>query len=298
MASNKEVYEKVTNKLIAAIEGGNIPWVKPWKDGGGFGGRMPLNAVTGRHYNGANVLVLWFSGYSCPGWLTFNQTRAAKASVAKGEKGTPVYYMSVLEVKDADNPGEKKKIFMAKGFTVFNVEQLADSPAKDKLLAKFAPKKVAPKPTHERKADLDAIVSATRASISYGGDRAFYSPASDRIGMPELAQFQTVDSFYSILFHELGHWTGHATRLDRIKSTMFGSNDYAAEELVAELTAAFLSHRNGLDFETQSAGYLQSWLKGFKNDTSLLIRAASAAQKAADLIQPGAIAAPELAEAA
>lgn len=289
--ANKEVYEKVTARIIKALEEGTIPWEKPWANGANS---WPRNAVTGRQYSGFNVWALMFSPYTCPGWLTFNQARAIKASVAKGEKGTPVFFMSVIQ----DKKDPDKRYFMAKGFTVFNVEQLQDSPAKAKLLAKLTvPMPVLPPDAHI--AELEAIVSATGANITYGGDRAYYMPSADRIGMPKRAQFKSTDSYYGVLFHELGHWTGAEKRLARGLTTCFGNAEYAAEELVAELTAAFLCHRNGLEFETQSAGYIAHWLKGLNNDPGLLVKAASAAQKAADLIQPPvAPAVEELEEAA
>jgi antirestriction protein ArdC len=278
MASN--VYEKVFAKVVEAMEQGTAPWIKPWQ--GGLS--MPYNAVTGRQYSGGNVLALWAAGmpYGSNGWLTFKQAIAEGCVVREGEKGTPVFFMSQATKKTPEDDEEAKgRYFFAKGFTVFNVEQLADleEGAVAKLRAKH--ETAAPVSQFERIEEAERVAKATGASVQHGGPSACYIPSLDVIRMPEADKFSTADGYYSTLFHELAHWTGHETRLKRLTPARFGSPDYAFEELVAELGAAFVCGSLGIENVGQSAAYFKNWAKACREMPDLLPRAASYANKAA-----------------
>lgn len=284
--SNADTYAKVFESVLAEMEQGRAPWVRPWSGGSSRG---PHNALTGRPYSGGNVLALWcqsaVQGYAVDGWVTFKQALGAKCVVRKGEKGTAVYYMSVANGKEKDGePAER--FFFAKGFTVFNVAQLDDLEAGAVAALTSLHSVPVVRTEYERLEAAEATVTATGASINYGGTRAFYTPSADTITMPERDTFSNASGYYGTLFHELTHWTGAETRLNRTQSGRFGGPEYAFEELVAELGAAFLSASHGLDTVTQSAAYMRAWAKGCRANPAMLASAASLAQKAANYIAP------------
>lgn len=294
--SNADTYAKVFETVLAEMEQGRAPWVRPWSGGNSHG---PHNALTGRPYSGGNVLALWcqsaLKGYGVDGWVTFKQALSAKCVVRKGEKGTAVYYMSIANGKDKADGEPTDRFFFAKGFTVFNVAQLDDlEPGAVAALTALHSAPVV-RSEYERLEAAEATVTATGASISHGGPRAFYTPSADTITMPERDSFNDASGYYGTLFHELSHWTGAEKRLNRVQSGRFGGTEYAFEELVAELGAAFLSATHGLDTVTQSAAYLRMWAKGCRANPAMLASAASLAQKAANYIAP--VATPETVEA-
>jgi antirestriction protein ArdC len=291
--TNADVYAKVTAQLIAEMEKGTVPWGRPWAGGDG----EHRNAATGRRYNGLNMLALdvtaMVRGYDLPGWLTFNQALKHECVVAKGEKATPVFYMNRITRKDRENPDESQTFFLARLFSVFNVAQLKDrepgSGAHAKLLARLGA---------TRPVDFDPVAACEAAvarlkdsgcKVLHGGDRASYSPALDRIQMPPRKTFpKGPGAYYPVLFHEAGHATGHESRLARTFGARFGDDAYAAEELVAELTAAFLCRRLGMEHVSQAASYLDHWLTRLRKDPGMLTTAASAAAKAAEWLYPHA----------
>lgn len=289
MATNKEVYAKVMGAVIEAMEKGKAPWVKPWK--GGTDLAMPYNALTGRPYNGGNILALWMSGYEHNGWCTFKQALEAGCVVRKGEKATPVFYMRTMVKRAKDEDEDDQKMFLARMYFVFNVEQLTDREGKDgaleKLKAKWARKneeldaKGKRIPAHKR---AEKVVAATGAKIAHGGDKACYIPASDSIRMPKRETFTKRDEYYGVLFHELTHWTGARERLNRGMGRFFGSPEYAFEELVAELGACFSTARLGMKHVDQSAAYIKSWATACRQHPDLLVSAASHASRAAGFI--------------
>lgn len=290
MNRTADIYANVFSAVITEMENGNAPWAKPWAAADGHA--MPYNAATGRRYTGGNVLALWLAGmgHTSNGWLTFKQAISAGCVVRKGEKGTPVFYMSVAEKTKRDEASDENAVsrfFFAKGFTVFNVDQLdeLESGALAKLKARHAIP-AAPLSAHERNAAADAMVTATGADIRHGGNSACFIPALDLVKMPELNDFDRPDSYYSTLFHELTHWSGHESRLNRITPAKFGSPDYAFEELVAELGAAFLGATFQYDTITQNAAYLRHWAKKCRETPDLLARAASLASKAVAFLAP------------
>lgn len=272
------IYETVNARIISQLEAGVIPWKKEWKVSGHSS--MPLNFQTKKPYRGINVLLLACSGFGDSRWLTYKQAQTIGAQVRKGEKGTPIVFWSMFERESKD--GDTEKLPFLRQYTVFNVEQCdgitADLP--------FDAPEFHPIPAAQALAES----YLTRASIAlkHGGDRAFYSPTLDYIQMPAATAFDIPDAYYSTLFHECGHSTGHKSRLDRkFGNDAFGSEAYSKEELVAELGAAYLCAQTGISnerVEVNHAAYIQGWLRSLKNDKTLLLSAAQKAQRAADLI--------------
>lgn len=289
MSRNQEVYEKVTAQILAALEAGTVPWTQPWVGG------SQRNALSLRPYSGINVwvtsLVASLRGYTTSGWVTFRQALDLGCVVRKGEKGTTVMFMSRVEkrksVADKKRSPEEKpeSYFMARAFTVFNLDQLADLEGKEGSLER-AKKRVDIRFEHDPVAACEEMVTKSGATIQHGAFDACYVPSLDEIRMPVRSSFPSAPRYYATLFHEMGHWTGHESRLKRDLRNRFGSEAYATEELVAELTAAFLSHRFGFEVVSQSAAYLASWIRAIKTNPSVLVSAASMASKAADFLAP------------
>lgn len=270
-----DLYQLVTDKIIAQLEAGVIPWVKPWTEGGSG---APMNATTGKKYRGINQLLLVppAAGNS---WLTFNQARDCGANVRKGEKAQQIVFFKPWEMKDKNDPDAAGKMIpLLKGYFVFHTSQV------DNLPAKFEPVPIAPMPEFERIAAADKILS--QAVILHGGDKAFYSPGHDKITLPRAEQFRAIGDYYATALHELTHWTGHEKRCARDFSGRFGSTAYAREELVAEIGAAFMMNSCQIEGEMQHAAYLASWLAVLKEDKRAILSASSAAQKAVDFLIP------------
>lgn len=280
--AKRDVAAEITAKIVEALESGAAPWVRPWKSGVGpdvgmAGASIPSNASSGRCYRGVNVFILWATafrfGYSDARWLTFNQARNLGGSVRKGEKGTQIVFWK-WTVRDEGLPTEKR-IPMARAFTVFNVEQC------DGLELEAA----APPVEHVLGA-ADRVAEQAGARVVRGGDVACYSRGADFITVPVAEAFVDAGAYEATLLHELTHWTGHASRLDRQFGKRFGDDAYAAEELVAELGAAFLCARLGIQGKLQHTEYLAHWAKVLRADKYAIFTAASAAEKAAALLLP------------
>ncbi len=274
------VYEIVTEQVIKQLEQGVAPWRKPWR------AEPPCNLVSGKEYRGINPFLLASQGYGSRFWLTFNQANKLGGHVRKGEHSSIVTFWNVGEektVRDADGKERKSKPFLLRYYRVFNVEQTEG--IADKLgLGNAAP----------RIPSLDgceAIVSGMPNAPRMEQDgRAWYRPSTDTVGMPSRALFGSAEEYYSTLFHELTHSTGHPSRIGREgieQLNTFGSESYSKEELIAEMGAAMLCGVTGIAPATieNSAAYLQSWISRLKGDSKLLVSAASAAQKAADYIR-------------
>jgi antirestriction protein ArdC len=280
----QKVYTEVFENIIREMEQGNAPWVRPWSGG-------PYNAATGRRYSGGNVLALIFAGvkYQSSGWLTWNQAIEAGCVVRKGEKSTSVFFMSKAVKKATQGNGptgadeDPASYFFARGFRVFNVDQLdeLEPGALEALKARHTPETVQ---GFEAIEEAEELVERSGADITHGGAAACYIPALDAIRMPEPETFTSRESYYATLFHELTHWTGADRRLKRITPARFGTADYAFEELVAELGSAFLAGRFGFEQVSQSAAYLRNWAKACRAHPEMLAKAASLAQKAADYL--------------
>lgn len=288
MTDKQDVYTSVTNKIIADLEKGTSTWLRPWKSKD-FGGcvSLPLRS-DGQPYQGINVLNLWGAavnrGYTRPVWMTFNKAKELGGQVKKGEKGTPVVYASSFDKSDVNDEGEEttSTIPFLKGYTVFNVEQINGLPEK------FYETPSRLKDTRARMEAVDQFIVNTKAVIRHGGNKAFYSPSHDFIQMPPSQSFRDMESYYAVLAHELAHWTGHPSRLNRqFGKSRFGNDAYAVEELVAEIGSAFLCASLGVTPETREdhAAYIQSWLKVLKKDKRAIFTAASHAQRAADYLR-------------
>jgi antirestriction protein ArdC len=281
------LYEEVTAKIIGQLEAGVFPWVQPWSSAAaGIG--LPRNAVSGRPYSGINVLILWGavieSGYDSQDWLTFRQALAAGGSVRKGERGQTVFYADRFTPKGEheqggdDRDGEAvRSIPFLKRFTVFNVAQCDGLPER----FTFPP---APLPERQPHEEAEALVAATGADFRIGGAEAFYSPALDYVQVPPQPAFVQQIDFYRTALHELGHWSGHPSRLDRDQKAGFGTPAYAREELCAELASAFLCAALGIVPTVRHADYLAHWLTVLRSDSRAIFKAASQASKAADYL--------------
>lgn len=278
-----DLYETVTARVIEALEAGAKPWSRPW--GSVPGAELQLRS-TGQEYRGINQLLLTLvagaSGYTSPHWLTFKQALDLGGNVRKGERSTEIVFYKALTVKDRDaaDADATKQIPMIRSYRVFNADQC------DGLPARFHPAPLVLVDSKQRDAASEAALRSSGAVISEGGSRAFYAPGPDAIQMPPFAAFATVGGYLATLAHELVHWTGHASRLDRKLANSFGSKDYAAEELVAELGAMFVCARLGVAGEhiDNHAAYLASWLKALRDDKRAIFKAAALAQTAADLV--------------
>jgi antirestriction protein ArdC len=270
------VYEIVTKQIIEQLDQGTVPWKKPWQEMG-----MPMNLVSRKPYSGINVFLLGFQHYAKPYWLTMKQGNKLGGKVRKGEKSTLITFWKFLDSKDKE--GKPQRIPLLRYYRVFNVAQFDDL----KLPAWAC----------EEPREFDPIESAEAIvkqypngpPINFGGDRAYYRPASDEIQMPNGEAFTSPETYYSTLFHEMGHSTGHSSRLDRgldSKLAPFGSEDYSKEELIAEFCSAFLSAECGINQDNlpQHAAYIAGWRKRLEDDPKLIIQAASKAQRAANWV--------------
>lgn len=278
----RNLYAEVSERIAHQLETGTLPWVQPWSQTPGR--NISMNAISNRPYSGCNAFLLWLLRRPNPRYLTFKQAKEAGGTVRKGEHGVPVYFVKFLYKrgdKMKDGRIAENNISMLRQYTVFNVAQCDGLPDKVVHGPGGAPEPVIPN-ADERDATIDEFIKATGADIREGGEVACYVPSADFIRMPEFATFHGACHYYATAFHELGHWTGHKSRLDREFGKRFGDNAYAAEELVAELTAAFLCAEFNIDGELRHAGYLQHWIKLLRDDNKAFFTAASAAQKAAD----------------
>lgn len=281
-----DVYEIVTNKIMELLEQGEIPWKKPWQSSG-----APRNLISKKHYNGINQILLNCSPYSSPFWLTYKQCSEKGGNIRKGEKSTLVVFWKFINTTTdtptseeflQDTPTRIKQIPMLRYYNVFNAEQCENitTPAEEHIISPFSP---------IERAELIVDQMPNRPDIYHEGQGASYSPAYDRVTMPPREHFTSSEGYYQVLFHELSHSTGHHTRLNRKGITdpiRFGSHDYSHEELVAEFSSAMLCAHTGIEQETitNSAAYIQNWLKALRDDKKLAIIAAGQAQKACNHI--------------
>jgi antirestriction protein ArdC len=277
----RDFYAEVSARIVAELEAGAAPWIKPWS--ASPGANTPCNAVSNRPYSGCNVVLLWMAqaaGYRTPRFLTFKQALELGGHVRKGERGTKVYFVKQLQIREDADEAPARLVPMMREYTVFNVDQCAGLPD---CVAIGKPMRHRNPDTRDELAD--AFLQSTGADIREGHGEACYVPSRDFISMPAFATFKGADQFYSTAFHELTHWTGHKSRLDRDLKNRFGSRSYAAEELIAELGAAFLCAEFGFDGDVRSAGYIASWIELLKADKRAFFTACSQASKAADYLR-------------
>jgi antirestriction protein ArdC len=281
------LYQQITDKIIAELEAGRVPWVQPWGTVTAKASlTMPNNAATQRQYSGINVLILWGAvidhGFSTQNWLTFRQALALGGNVRKGEHGTTVVYADRFvpdeERRRSERDGdEPTAIPFLKRFIVFNTDQCENLPRE----LTSAP---TPIPEGLILPHVEALIAATGAEFRIGGDRAFYSTVHDFIQVPRPEAYFEHINWHRTALHELGHWSGHPSRLGRDLSGNFGSALYAKEELVAEMTSAFVCASLGIVPTVRHADYIGSWLEVLHEDNRAIVRTASAASKAADYL--------------
>ncbi len=282
-----DVYARVTDAILAELEKGVRPWLKPW-NAEHMAGRInrPLRH-NGEPYKGVNVLMLWMAaemqGFAAPYWMTFNQAKEFKAGVKKGAKGSLVVYADRITRTEAGEDGEEteRDIYFMKGYTVFNVEQIEGLPPH--FYAAAAPHL---DPVQRIEA-ADLFFANTGADIRHGGNQAFYAEGTDHVQMPPFESFRDAESYCATLAHEVTHWTKHPARLDRdFGRKRFGDEGYAREELVAEIGAAFLACDLGITPEPRDdhAAYLDHWLKVLREDKRAIFQAAAHAQKAVEFL--------------
>ena len=286
--SNKtDIYTRVTDKIIADLEKGQRTWLPRWQGKHAAGPVSRPLRQNGTPYRGMNTLLLWAvsmeKGFISPIWMTYKQAQELGANVRKGEKGSLVVYANTLNKTETNEDGKdvEQKIPFMRGYTVFNVEQVEGLPAH------YYAQPVNPLPVEQRMEAADRFVKATGADIRYGGYSAFYAPDPDFIQMPHFETFTDKEAFYATILHECCHWTKHKTRLDRdFGKSKFGGENYAREELVAELGAAFLCADLGITPEVREdhAAYFDSWWVVLKNDKRAIFIAAVQAQRAADYL--------------
>ena len=290
------IYSRITDRIIADLEQGVRPWMRPWSIEHAGGQIVRPLRHNGIPYKGINVVMLWsaatMKGYACPLWLTFRQAQELGGCVRKGEHGELVVYADKIVRTETDAKGEEVEhaIPFLKGYTVFNTEQCDGLPAH--YYTRAEPPALSPM---QRIEAADRFFAATGADIRHGGSRAFYAQGSDHVQMPPFETFRDAESHAATLAHELTHWTKHDRRLARdMGRVKWGDEGYAREELVAELGAAFLCADLGITPEVRPdhAVYLQSWLSVLNNDKRFVFSAASHAQRAADYLhglQPGQV---------
>lgn len=278
------LYQEITDRIIADLEVGHVPWVQPWGTANATLG-MPYNAATGRQYSGINILTLWSAvvrrGFSGHGFLTYNQALGLGGSVRRGEEGVTVVYAHVARdraVGPADDEDQSRRgIPFLKRFRVFSVEQCEGLP-ETIAAAPLVPDKTLIEPV------ADALIKATGARFRIGGSCAYYNPNADTVVVPAPQTFHEPINWHTTAFHELSHWTGHDSRLNRDQSGAFGSTAYGREELVAEMAGAFVCASLGVTPTVRHADYIGSWLEILHEDSRAVVRAASAASKAANYL--------------
>jgi antirestriction protein ArdC len=270
-----DCYQQVTDSIIAELEKGAAPWVKPWR----VDSSADRNHISGKAYRGINRLLLGMSAmgnnFASPVWASYKQWQEAGVQVAKGSKGTHIVFFKPMTGKTNAETGKAEAGYcVIRGYTVFNATQTNFSDS--------AP--IAPVADFNPIPGCEAFIVNTGAQITHGGDAAFYMPSQDRIQLPNKTAFDSPASYYATAMHELTHWTGCEKRLDRNLSGRFGNPEYAFEELVAEIGAAYLCADHGIQGELRHAGYIGHWLKACREDSKAIFKAAALAQKAADYL--------------
>lgn len=283
VSPKQDVYEQITQAVIEGIESGAGGYRMPWHNL-----ETPVNASNQKPYRGINSIVLWAvaqkQGYAHPQWATYRQWQELGAQVRKGERSTTVVFWKFFderiesETPDGDDEEQTKqqRRCIARSYHVFNAAQVDG----------YIPPPVPRMSSSERIEHAEDFFSRVPATVRHGGDRAFYSVTGDYIQMPGFEQFQSAESYYSVRGHESVHWTGAPGRCNRSIHNRFGNPEYAFEELVAELGAAFLCASLNIHLQprTDHAPYIANWLNALRNEKRFLISAASKAQQAADYL--------------
>ncbi|MGE0201524.1 MAG: ArdC family protein [Candidatus Melainabacteria bacterium] len=275
----RDLYQEITDKIVVSLEQGVRPWKCPWDQAryGGFEG-IPYNVKTGYSYRGINIPILWATqqekSYQANAWLSYKQAEALGGNIRKGEKSTTVVYWNFL---DKEEDGKHKRIPFLKWYNVFNLDQCEGIESKPVIKREQ---------TWEDIQRIEGIIQANKVDLRFEslGVRACYSPSFDFINMPKKERFKIGGDYYCTLFHEMTHWTGHHSRLEREFKGRFGDESYAFEELIAEMGSAFLFADLGLEGNVQHDSYIASWLRVLKNDKKAIFKAATEASKAHQFI--------------
>lgn len=302
----RDLYSEVSARIAGQLEAGVVPWVKPWRATAGR--NMAHNAATGWRYSGVNVIMVWLAmnrpaayhinsdgtrgelihgPFEIPGFMTLKQCNKLGGRIKRGSVGTKIYFVKKLTVQDKRkaDPDAKRDIMMLQESTVFNLAQCDGLPERI-----VNPATAKPRNPDQRDSIVDSFVAASGIDVKEGGDKAFYSPSLDFVGMPDFTAFDGADTYYGTLFHELGHATGHKSRCDRDFTGRFGDKAYAAEELVAELCSAFLCAEFDMNGGTRHADYIATWIRLLKDDSKAFFTACSRAEAAAGWLRGKALA--------
>jgi antirestriction protein ArdC len=280
----RDVHKEITERILEQLRQAVAPWRQRWSqrsDG------APRNAITGRPYSGVNVLLLWARndamGWADPRFLTFNQAKEAGGTVRKGEHGTWIIYVGAAKKKQPEvheDGDELAPRSFLKTYVVFNIAQCDGLP--ERVTSPLERRKVN---RDERDGLIDSFIAATGAMVIHEGEGAFYQPRFDRIVMPPFAAFHSSHFYYATLFHELVHWTGAASRLNRDLSHRFGDRRIVVEELIAELGASFVCAEFGVDNVPEGAVYVESFITLLEDHETALVSAASAASRAVEYLR-------------
>lgn len=287
VAKKSSLHEQVANRIIEQLKQGTAPWQKPW---GEVVPSRPYNALTGKEYRGMNSINLVSNGFDDPRWMTFNQAKNEGYTVKKGSKGSHIQSIrfhdeqikrdeSGTVVKDSTGQPVKEMVKLDKPiirtFVVFNAEQINGIAPLEKKLHEWNPVQRA-----------ESLLQASQADIEHkSGDRAYYTPMRDKIVLPNREQFTDAEKYYSTALHELGHWTGHESRLDRPLMNAFGTEAYAKEELRAEIASMMLGQTLGIGHDPgQHVAYVGSWIKALQDDPYEIVLACQDAEKVHDYV--------------
>jgi antirestriction protein ArdC len=277
---DRDPMQEFATRIVSELEKGVKPWIRPWDPDKAGGPQAPFNPVTGKHYHGVNVLILGMDLRAFesgdPRWMTYQQAQEKHWQVRKGERSTTIFFAKPLEIDDEETEDGRKKIKILKHYAVFHASQIDGIPPYKAPTVEEAP--------WTRPEAADIILKNSGAVIRIGGDRAFYSPSTDHIQLPPERAFHGPAEFATTGLHELGHWTGHPSRLNRDLQNRFGSAAYAMEELRAELASAFVASVLGIPTDIpHHASYIANWIKPLKDDKREIFRAAADAQRIADM---------------
>jgi antirestriction protein ArdC len=293
--AREDLYQQVTNAIVAELEKGVAPWVRPWRTLDARFGGGPFNGFTERGYRGVNVWLLLIAaakkGFEDPRWFTYRQAQALGAQVRGGEKSTLVVFWKQNKLKETDQAtGETKEktVPLLRSYNLFNAAQCDGIAPLGKVEESVPELRY-----HEAK----ALLEKHGVDVRFGGDKAFFAPALDFIQMPRFESFESEEHYWGTMLHELTHWTGHKSRLDRDLSGRFGSNSYAAEELVAEMGAAFLCANLSVSGRLRHPEYIATWLAVLKEDKRAVFKASSLAQAASDFVLDRKVEQPESSDA-
>lgn len=288
ITERRDAMQEFADTVVAALESGVKPWVRPWDPSKCAGPQAPFNPTTGARYHGINVLILACNMLAFttadPRWCTYQQAQVKKWQVRKGEKATTIFFTKQYQIHDEDKPADDadedgKTVRVLKHYSVFHASQIVGIPPHQAPPVEEAP--------WIRPDAADLILRNSGAVVRTGGDRAFYSPGTDHIGLPPGNAFRGPPEWAATALHELGHWTGHPSRLNREEGmkARYGSASYAMEELRAELSSAFIAVELGIPSEISGhASYIDTWLKPLKQDKREIFRAAADAQTIVDMV--------------